>query len=83
MQKTGYIPVAAFVLPETCWTDNYFIPQKARQEEFLKKHPGNKTAENMVEFLRREAELYSKYKQFYGYVFYIAQKIGNWGNWDL
>jgi hypothetical protein len=37
----------------------------------------------MVEFLRREAELYSKYKQFYGYVFYIAQKIGNWGNWDL
>ncbi len=78
MQKTGYVPVAAFILPETCWTENYFIPQKARQEEFLKKHAGNRAAENMVEFLRREADLYSKYKKYYGYVFYIGQKIGNW-----
>lgn len=27
MQKTGYIPVAAFTLPESYWVDNYFIPQ--------------------------------------------------------
>lgn len=75
MQKTGYIPVAAFTLPESCWTDNYFIPQKARQEEFLKKYAGNKTAEDMMSFMRREADLYSKYKQYYGYVFYIGKKI--------
>jgi ubiquinone/menaquinone biosynthesis C-methylase UbiE len=37
LQKTGYIPVAVFTLPEYCWTENYFIPQKERQEEFLKK----------------------------------------------
>ena len=55
MQKTGFIPAAAFVLPETCWTENYFAPQKARHEEFLKKHPGNKTAEDMIAFMRREA----------------------------
>ncbi len=75
MQKTGYIPVAAFTLPESCWIDNYFIPQKARHEEFLKKHRGNKTAEDMIAFMRREADLYSKYKQYYGYVFYIGKKI--------
>lgn len=75
MQKTGYIPVAAFTLPESCWIDNYFIPQKARQEEFLKKHAGNKTVEDMISFMKREAELYSKYKQYYGYVFYIGKKI--------
>lgn len=74
MQKTGYLPIAAFVLPEHCWIDNYFMPQKARQEEFLKKHAGNKTVENMIAFLRREADLYSKYKQYYGYVFYIGKK---------
>ena len=74
MQKTGFIPAAAFVLPETCWTENYFAPQKARHEEFLKKHPGNKTAENMIAFMRREAELYSKYKEYYGYVFYVGRK---------
>ena len=75
MQKTGYIPVAAFILPESCWIDNYFIPQKARQEEFLKKHAGNKTVEDMIAFMRREADLYSKYKQYYGYVFYIGKKM--------
>ena len=75
MQKTGYIPVAAFALPEHCWINNYFMPQKARQEEFLKKHAGNKAVENMIAFLRREADLYLKYKQYYGYVFYIGKKI--------
>lgn len=75
MQKTGYIPVAAFTLPESCWIDNYFVPQQARQEEFLEMHAGNQTVQDMISFMRREAELYSKYKQYYGYVFYIGKKI--------
>jgi ubiquinone/menaquinone biosynthesis C-methylase UbiE len=75
MQKAGYVPVAAFTLPENCWIDNYFIPQKVRQEEFLRKYAGNKTVEDFIGFMRREAELYSKYKQYYGYVFYIGKKI--------
>lgn len=75
MQKAGYVPVAAFTLPEICWIDNYFIPQKQRQAEFLKKYAGNKTVEEFIGFMRREAELYSKYKQYYGYVFYIGKKI--------
>ncbi|WP_243670573.1 hypothetical protein [Methanoculleus chikugoensis] len=75
MQKAGYVPVAAFTLPERCWIDNYFVPQKARQEEFLKKYAGNKTVEDMIAFMRREADLYSKYKRYYGYVFYIGKKI--------
>lgn len=75
MQKAGYIPVAAFTLPESCWIDNYFLPQQARQAEFLKKHAGNKMAEDMIAFMKREAALYLKYKQYYGYVFYIGKKI--------
>ena len=75
MQKSGYVPVAMFALPEYCWIDNYFIPQKPKQEEFLKKHAGNKIVENMMAFMRREFDLYLKYKQYYGYVFYIGKKI--------
>ncbi|MHB9295718.1 hypothetical protein PilKf_01466 [Pillotina sp. SPG140] len=74
MQKAGYVPVAAFTLPENCWIDNYFIPQRIRQGEFLKKYAGNKTVEAFIAFMRREADLYSKYKQYYGYVFYIGKK---------
>ena len=75
MQKTGYIPVAAFMLPESCWIDTYFIPQKTLQEAFLKKYAGNKTVENFIVNNKYEDELYTKYKQYYGYVFYIGKKI--------
>ena len=75
MQKTGYIPVASFVLPENCWTDNFYNPQIEAQEKFLKKYKGNQTAEELVENQRHEARLYSRYKEYYGYVFYIGKKI--------
>ena len=75
LQKAGYIPVATFILPENCWTENFYVPQVAAQEVFLKKHTGNKTAEELVANERREAQLYQKYKAFYGYVFYIGKKI--------
>ncbi len=75
LQKAGYVPVASFILPENCWTDNYHVPQVAVQEAFLKKYAGNKTAEEFIGFQRYEAELYAKYKAYYGYVFYIGKKI--------
>jgi hypothetical protein len=75
MQKAGYIPVATFILPENCWTEHFYRPQAAAQEAFLKKHAGNKTAAVLVANEQREAELYSRYKAFYGYVFYIGKKV--------
>lgn len=75
MQKAGYIPVATFTVPENCWIDNYFIPQKIRQEEFLKKYAGNKTAKEFIANQQHEEALYNRYKGYYGYVFYIGKKI--------
>lgn len=75
MQKAGYIPVSTFVLPENCWIEHFYIPQVSAQKEFLKKYAGNQTAEELVKNQRHEAELYYKYKDFYGYVFYIGKKI--------
>ncbi|GHV67761.1 methyltransferase type 11 [Bacteroidia bacterium] len=76
MQKAGYIPVASFILPENCWTEHFYAPQVAAQEVFLKKYAGNKTAEEFIASERHEAQLYSKYKAYYGYVFYIGKKNG-------
>ena len=74
MQKAGYRLVAAFVLPENAWTD-YYARQPQMQESFLKKHAGKKIAEDFTNYQRYEAELYSKYKAYYGYVFYIGKRI--------
>jgi ubiquinone/menaquinone biosynthesis C-methylase UbiE len=75
VQKNGYIPVASFILPENCWTDHFYVPQVKAQEVFMKKHKGNQTASELVANERHEALLYSKYKAYYGYVFYIGKKI--------
>lgn len=75
LQKAGYIPVATFILPETCWTEQFYAPQAAAQERFLLRHAGNETAEALVSNERREAGLYSTYKEFYGYAFYIGKKL--------
>jgi len=75
MQKAGYSFVAAFALPEKCWTENYFIPREVAGKALLEKYKGNKTVEDFIAEMKHEAELYSKYKQYYGYVFYIGKKI--------
>lgn len=74
MQKAGYLPVAAYTLPETIWTE-YYRWQASRREYFLKKYEGNQAIEEFVGTMRYEAELYYKYKAYYGYVFYIGKKI--------
>lgn len=74
LQAAGYVPVANFILPSTCWTDHYYVPQEAQQGPFLKKHAGNTTAEELVASMRLESELYDKYGAYYGYVFYIGRK---------
>ncbi|MBN2683076.1 MAG: class I SAM-dependent methyltransferase [Bacteroidales bacterium] len=75
MEKAGYSPTASFVLPEQCWTKNFYEPQVELQKEFLNKHSGNKTAEELVANQQHEAIMYRKYKEFYGYVFYIGKKV--------
>ena len=74
MQKAGYLPIAIYVLPESVWT-TYYSWQTLRRESFLKKYIGNKAVEEFVDAQRYEAELYDKYNEYYGYVFYIGKKI--------
>lgn len=75
MQRCGYQFIASFTLPEECWTENYFIPREAAISRLLEKYACNET---MIEYAaqnRYETELYSKFNQYYGYVFYIGRAI--------
>lgn len=75
MQRCGYQFIASFTLPEQCWSENYFIPREAAINRLSKKYAGNETMIAYEEQNRYESELYSKYKQYYGYVFYIGRTI--------
>ena len=74
MEEAGYKNIITFVLPEDCWTKEYYIPQQKAQEIFLQKYMDNPTAQALITNQRYEAKLYQKYREFYGYVFYIGQK---------
>ncbi len=75
MQKAGYMPVATFVLPESCWTEHFFPPLLAVQEAFLKRYAGNQAAENFIKHEQYVTELYYKYKAYFGLAFYIGKRI--------
>ena len=75
MQKAGYIPIATFILPENCWTEHFYEPQINAQKKFLEENAANKAAVEFIENQRHETQLYYKYKEYYGYVFYIGKKI--------
>ena len=75
MRDAGYGLVASFVLPESCWIDNYYNPQVEFMDDFLNVHPDSEAAEALVTEQREEAELYRTYKEFFGYGFYIGKKL--------
>lgn len=75
MQKAGYRFVAAFTLPEECWTEGYFNPRMASEKTLLEKYPGNAIARDYVKSMKHEVDLYLNHKKDYGYVFYIGKKV--------
>lgn len=55
--------------------DGAFLRSQTEAEKiFLKKHAGNRLAEEFVANQRHERQLYHQYKDYYGYVFYIGKK---------
>lgn len=74
LNKAGYEMITSFRLPEYCWIENYYRPIQAHIPQFLQKYRKTPEAQNLVNELEQEIEMYEKYKDFYGYGFYIAQK---------
>lgn len=75
MAETGYEPCVHFVLPETCWTTNYYEPMQPAMEAFLKDHHGETNAQIFIERLKEEQAYYEENKDYFGYVFYIGRKV--------
>ncbi len=75
MQKAGYMPIAAFILPENCWIEHFFPSLEAARGIFLKKYLGNQAAIDFIKHEKYVEELYYKYKAYFGYAFYIGKRI--------
>jgi ubiquinone/menaquinone biosynthesis C-methylase UbiE len=70
----GYRPIAMYRLPEAGWWDNYYVPMLSRVQELRKTHGANPVHAGILDSLEVEAEMYRKYKRYYGYTFFVMQK---------
>ncbi len=75
IKECGYRPVANFILPEDCWRENYYDHMKARIQSFIEENGSSHSTLSFVEMLKTEMDYYETYHDYYGYVFFIAQKI--------
>lgn len=74
MEQAGYAPQAHFVQPTTCWTAEYFEPISRAIGPFLREHGKSESARIFAERLLEEIDLYDRYSEYYGYIFYIGRK---------
>jgi len=75
MENAGYKPMACFIIPESDWLEEFYAPMVIPRETFLQKYHDNKTAHELVKSQVHEEKLYNRYKEYYGYAFYIGKKI--------
>jgi cyclopropane fatty-acyl-phospholipid synthase-like methyltransferase len=72
--EAGYTNIQSFRLPESCWTNEYFSPLEKSLDDFLNRHPNDAIASALVQEQKDEIELYDRFKNYFGYGFYIAKK---------
>ncbi|MCF7929473.1 MAG: class I SAM-dependent methyltransferase [Spirochaetales bacterium] len=75
LEEQGFSPVGYFILPPASWIENYYRPMEARFEAFLERHKHSEPAKTQVEADRDEIEKYKRFKDYFGYGFYVAKKM--------
>ena len=65
----GYIAVF-----EYCWVVNYYAQMETRMRDFLEENDNSIAAQKFVALMKKDILVYQRYKEFFGYVFFIGQK---------
>ncbi len=75
MQAANYRVLGHFVLPTESWWDDYYTPILARLPALREEYRDDPQATAVFDASQKEMELYSKYSDYYGYVFYVGQVL--------
>ena len=75
IKNSDYKPLGYFPLPEDAWWDLYYNPLEKRLKKLEIKYKNNQKALDLIKAEYEEIDLFRKYNQWYGSVFYIMQKM--------
>jgi SAM-dependent methyltransferase len=67
--------ITNFTLPESSWLDCFYLPMEEELTRLNKKYKSNKIALGIFEEMKDEINLYKKFSDFYGYEFFVMQRI--------
>ena len=67
----GYRLLDDFVLPAVGWWDNYYVPLAECLKRFRAAHAADPEALDVAARSQHEIELYRKYPEYFGYVFFV------------
>ncbi|MFC1896788.1 SAM-dependent methyltransferase, partial [Thermodesulfobacteriota bacterium] len=73
IRRAGYSVIGHFVLPESAWWRHYYTPLEKKLVALREDYKDNPEALVMIELHEREIDLFRKYSDYYGYVFYVTQ----------
>ena len=71
-----YNVISHFTLDKPAWLESYYIPMERELARLSKKYEDNEIASAAFEGMRKEIDMYKRYGDFYGYEFFVMQKIG-------
>ncbi|MBW2412428.1 MAG: class I SAM-dependent methyltransferase [Deltaproteobacteria bacterium] len=74
IQGAGYKVIDHFVLPPEAWWDNYYVHIENKLALLKTKYQNDAEALEVIAMEELEIDVFRKYSDYYGYVFYIMQK---------
>jgi ubiquinone/menaquinone biosynthesis C-methylase UbiE len=74
IEKCGYRILGHFPLPDDAWWEFYYDPLQNRLKNLKVKYKDNSEALELIAEEEKEIDLFKKYNQWYGSVFYVMQK---------
>jgi ubiquinone/menaquinone biosynthesis C-methylase UbiE len=74
IKETNYLVRDYFVLPESSWWENYYLPILSKLPTLKKKHQNNREALATISEEEKEIEMFRRYSKHYGYVFFTLQR---------
>ena len=74
IRACGYKEIGHFPLPESAWWDSYYDPLGARLPVLRAMHAADPEKLEMLAAIQLEIDLYRKYSDYYGNVFYLMRR---------
>lgn len=73
VRSCGYTDVGHFALPALSWWTDYYGPLQTAIERFRVRYAGDGAAVAVADTLQREIDIWRKYSDWYGYVFFAMR----------